>query len=97
MSISPLQKCKINATLIPKGHLSAIIKPTLNLTGKLSRPSVIGGIEYEGSYEVTPKVDSQNLPTKNKVLVDDMTVKAIPFFNVSNISGGSTVFIGSEV
>lgn len=57
----------------------------------------IGGEKYTGEYEVTPKVEEQTMPTKDKVLLDDMTVKAIPFFNVSNTSGGSTVFIGNEV
>lgn len=97
MAIYPLQECKISATLKPKGHLSATIKPNINLTGKLSKPSVVGGTEYEGSYNITPKVEAQTVPTKYKVLVDDMTVKAIPFFSVSNTSGGNTVFIGNEV
>ena len=57
----------------------------------------VGGEKYEGAYEVTPKVEAQTMPTKDKVLIDDMTVKAIPFFSVSNTSGGNTVFIGNEV
>ena len=57
----------------------------------------IGGEKYTGAYEVTPKVEAQRMATKDKVLVDDMTIKAIPFFNVGNTSGGSTVFIGNEV
>lgn len=57
----------------------------------------IGGEKYEGEYAVTPKVEAQTLPTKEKVMVDDMTINAIPFFNVSNTSGGSTVYIGKEV
>ena len=57
----------------------------------------IAGGEYEGDYIVTPKVESQTMPTKNKLLTEDVTIKSIPFFNVSNTSGGSTVFIGNEV
>ena len=57
----------------------------------------IGGEEYKGAYEVTPKVEGQTMPTKDKVLIDDMTIKAIPFYKVSNTSGGNTVFIGNEV
>ncbi len=57
----------------------------------------IGGEKYEGDYGITPKVEAQTMPTKNKVMIDDVTVKAIPFFNVSNNSGGSTVYIGTEV
>ena len=57
----------------------------------------IGGERYTGDYEVTPKVEKQTMPTKDKILINDMTIEAIPFYNVSNTSGGSTVFIGSEV
>lgn len=52
---------------------------------------------YDGSYEVTPKVISQTMETAQKFLTDDMTVKAIPFFNVANTSGGNTVYIGKEL
>jgi hypothetical protein len=52
---------------------------------------------YEGDYVATPKVGEQTLPTKEKVMVGDVTIKAIPFFNTSNTSGGSTVYIGNEV
>lgn len=57
----------------------------------------IGGELYEGDYTVTPKVKAQTLPTAEKVMVDDLQIKAIPFYNVGNTSGGSTVYIGNEV
>lgn len=53
--------------------------------------------KYEGSYSITPKVEAQTMPTKEKVMVDDVTIKAIPFFDVSNTSGGSTVYIAKEI
>lgn len=49
---------------------------------------------YEGSYNVTPKVSEQVLETKNKSLLDDITVFEIPYASVSNPSGGQTVTIG---
>lgn len=52
---------------------------------------------YEGEYEVTPSVDPQVLETAQKTMKRDVEIKAIPFFNVSNSSGGTTVYIGSEV
>jgi hypothetical protein len=52
---------------------------------------------YDGSYQVTPKVTSQTMETAQKFLTDDVTIKAIPFFNVANTSGGNTVFIGKEL
>lgn len=57
----------------------------------------IGGEPYVGDYIVTPKVSEQTMETKDKVMTDDVTIKSIPFFNVSNNSGGTTVYIGSEV
>lgn len=57
----------------------------------------IGSEVYKGDYVVTPKVDGQTIPTKGKVLIKDMTVNPIPFFDVSNTSGGSTVYIAKEI
>ena len=53
--------------------------------------------KYTGSYEITPKVDAQTMPTAQKFMNEDVTVKAIPFFDVSNDAGGNTIFIASEV
>ncbi len=52
--------------------------------------------QYEGEYDVTPKVESQTLPTKEKYLLKDVTIKEIPYFEVSNDSG-NTVYIGKEI
>ena len=57
----------------------------------------IGGKPYEGDYAVTPKVEEQTLPTKEKVMAEDLTIKAIPIFRTSNTSGGTTVYIAKEV
>lgn len=52
---------------------------------------------YIGSYSVTPKVTEQKLVTRRKYMSDDVTIKAIPFFEVSNVEGGATVYIGKEI
>ena len=52
---------------------------------------------YEGEYTVTPKVEAQTMFTKDKVMMDDVTIKEIPIYRTSNTSGGNTVFIGKEV
>lgn len=57
----------------------------------------IGAQNYEGDYVVTPKVNSQTIPTKGRIMSEDVTVKAIPYFDVSNTSGGSTVYIAKEI
>lgn len=52
---------------------------------------------YEGEYDITPKVEAQTIPTANKFLAEDVTVREIPFFRVGNTAGGSTVYIANEV
>lgn len=57
----------------------------------------VGGEPYIGDYVVTPKVTEQVMPVKEKVMTDDVTILAIPYYDVSNASGGSTVYIAKEV
>lgn len=52
---------------------------------------------FVGDYEVIPKVSEQRMPTKGKVMRDDVTVKSIPLFSTSNLSGGNTIYIGKEI
>ena len=53
--------------------------------------------EYTGSYEVTPKAyTSQTLETADKKMTNDVTISEVPFFNVSNSSGGLTSYIAKE-
>lgn len=54
----------------------------------------VGGEIYEGNYTVIPKAEDQSLPTRKKVMVQNLTVAEIPFFDVSNTSGGTTIYIG---
>lgn len=54
--------------------------------------------EYQGEYEVTPKVyDQQILETANKLLTDNVTVHKVPYSETSNKAEGTTVYIGDEV
>lgn len=55
----------------------------------------IGGEIYAGPYTVTPKVDAQTMATKDKAMSDDVTIKAIPVYDVSNTSGGTTFYIAT--
>lgn len=52
------------------------------------------GEKFDGPYVVIPEFESQNLETKNKLLQDDVLVEAIAVSRVSNLSGGTTVYIG---
>lgn len=85
-----------------KGNLSAKVNMVASLVGTISKAKVYrsGYEEYEvygGAYEITPKVEAQSLHTKDKLMSDDVKIKSIPFFSVSNETGGNTVYIGKEV
>lgn len=50
--------------------------------------------QYEGDYEVTPRLYGQSLETADKVLQNDVTIHQIPVVYTSNIFNGQTVVIG---
>lgn len=53
---------------------------------------------YDGETVVTPKAHSETvLETAEKVVMDDITVLQIPYYETSNLSGGYTVYIAGEV
>lgn len=54
-----------------------------------------GAEEYDGEIEVRPEAfQEQILPTKNKILRDDITIQPIPYYETTNLSGGYTAIIG---
>lgn len=53
----------------------------------------VGGNPYEGEYEVIPTLEDQTLETANKTLRNDVLVKEVPVYRVTNESGGYTVTI----
>lgn len=53
--------------------------------------------EYDGEYQVTSRANaSYQLETKNKLLVENIEVKEIPYYETSNNSGGVTIYIGKD-
>ena len=89
------------------GRLKCVIfakKPVLKCTIRSERPVLKGYLNvsrgnidvYDGEYIVTPiPYNSQTLETKDKVMADDVTVLAIPYYETSNVSG-ITIYIGGE-
>lgn len=77
-----------------EGSLTGVIKSEGVLEGSLSMP--IGYKDYAGPYDVTPKVASQSLDTADKHLTDDITIEAIPYYEVSNSYNGKTIIIGGK-
>lgn len=56
--------------------------------------SEVAAPEYTGPYEVTPNLNAQTLETAGQLMREDVTIKPIPIYEVSNNSGGTTVIIG---
>ena len=53
----------------------------------------VGAPPYDGAYDVTPKTEAQTLATKDRRMVEDVTVQAIPYAEVKNTARGVTVTI----
>ena len=63
------------------------------ITADIGAYTIIDHEHYVGGYEVTPTSSQQTLDTDNKVLAEDVVVKAIPYYETTNPSG-TTVYIG---
>lgn len=54
-------------------------------------------VPYTGDYIVDPDFATQTLETKEKYMLDDVTVNPIEVARVSNPAGGRTIYIGGEI
>ena len=86
----------LTGTINGSSELVGIIQSAQFLRGMIA----ISGAEdsydsYDDGYIVTPRVHAQTLNTKNKLMKDNVSVLAIPYFETSNLSG-KTVYIGGE-
>lgn len=83
---------RLDGALVLHGTLEA----RGQLTGTLTLPNLTPPVHpsFDGPYEVTPRFHEQTLETKNKLMIDDVTVEVIPAHEVSNPAGGLTVTIG---
>ena len=77
--------------------ITGVISQKESIVGDLATAYTAHASVYEGDYEITPTVGEQELKTKHKYMNDDIMVHAIPFFEVSNTSGGNTVFIADKL
>lgn len=87
---------KMTSTVIAK--LTTTNKTMIGAINELNSKQQNKDVDYyDGDYTVTPKVEKQELATRQKFLTEDVKIKEIPFFEVSNNEGGQTVFIGKEL
>lgn len=81
-------------------RIDGIVTGTVKTTSSLVYGSItVGGGSgtdvYDGSYEVTPLAETEQvLETSGKRMGDDVVVRAIPYYETTNESGGYTVNIG---
>lgn len=79
-------------------QIKAHIKAPPRLRAVVQEAGSQQGSPYTGDYTVTPKAHTETiLPTKNKHLTEDVQVLEIPYYEVSNAAGGSTVYIAKEI
>lgn len=78
-------------------EVSGFLEDGAEICGTLELPITIIVPDYEGDYEVTPKMyEETTLPTTGKKCTEDITVHKIPQYEVSNPAGGITAIIGDE-
>ena len=92
-----LQAGTLTGTVSDAQGLLGSVASEVGLSGSLSTAYTTHAATYDGDYEITPKAESQELKTKQKYMIDDVTVHAIPYFDVGNTSGGRTVYIGGQI
>lgn len=69
------------------------IKETFNLKLDVSYSGNVYE-HYQGEYVISPKIHSQVMSTKDKVMDDDVLIKEIYINETENSSNGLTVQIG---
>lgn len=85
----------VGSTVIKSGIYKTVVRATL---GDCTSEPPEGSDPYEGEYEVTPKVyEDTVLATKSKTMRDDVRVRKIPQYEVTNESGGMTLILGDEL
>lgn len=79
------------------GEISGRLDTQSTLVGSVGFPKCDYPLAYEGEYEVTPKLHiTQTLDTDGKYMRDDVVVLEVPYYETSNESGGTTVYICTE-
>ena len=87
-----------DGTMILENVFDGVIDISNQFCGSMSVVEVVKEEDheiYEGPYSLTPKIDEQEFNTNNKLMVQNLYVNAIPYYEVENLSGGYTVSIAT--
>ena len=89
---------EIYGVLQTGGNVLGEITKQGNITASFQIPEAVETRQkYDGEYIVIPKTEQRVLETKDMVMNDDLLVKAIPFYEVSNAAKGETIIIGGKM
>ncbi len=94
LSGSLSESAALSGSIALESALQGAIGSELTLAGTVSMPETFE--RFDGSYTVIPAVAAKSLQTKDRLMSDDVTVTAIPYYEVSNPQGGSTIVIGDD-
>ena len=75
--------------------ITGTLSGTKGLEGSLNK-NYTAGI-YNGDYTVVPDFEGTVLNTRGKVMRNDVTVDPILVSRTTNLSGGTTVYIGGVI
>ena len=92
--MSIISKQSLKGFISAKKSINGLIATKDRISGCVNVGGIIKQESYNESYEITPSVSQQILQTKNKTMINDLTIKSIPYYEVTNTSNGITVTIG---
>lgn len=94
------------AVMIAAETIKGVIHVEQQVSGKMVADGGLRGIvfsgqsreckSYSGTYDVVPKTNEQILDTYDRHMDENLTIRAIPYAEVTNNSGGKTVSIGGN-
>lgn len=91
---------KLTGNISPINIITGNIISQENINGNITYGNGNGEYlaPYEGEYEVTPLAFEETvLRTNGMKMTDDVIIKEIPYYETSNESGGSTVYIAGTI
>lgn len=86
----------VEGIVISDGAIGGKISADGYIRGEIGYRQCHEVAKYDGEYDVIPKTYAQYLDTDNKLMEEDVTVRAIPYYETSNING-TTVYIAGEL
>lgn len=99
ISVSIHKPRSVNAQILkPKRvDVSVARMRKIHVAFPYARIQVSDANAYMGPYDVVPTADGLTLETARKLMTQDVDIRPIPIYEVSNTSGGTTVYIAATV